>query len=411
MSAAVLSIKMLGETLGTMPGRPLFPLEKPVDTPLTSCYSTAAARGRAIMDHRILGTRLKRSREAIDLSQGAFAKALGLSSEYISLLETGKRTPSLETLGKIASFLNKDLTFFFERECRVFDALIGDASLNDRARKEMQKFRSLCEKDLELEEAAGRRLDLAPHYSLTSPERLAEEERRRIGLGLEPIRDIFGLCESNGCRIFRLPLSDESRISGVFVYDEERRAAFSLINANEPAGLQVTIAAHEYAHYLKDRTDGPIIDNPDVVLEEYVSLYPPREIFAQTFASHFLIPPPKLKELVEKNLRGRSVTFEDVLGLKRYFGTSTRAMLRALRNQNLIAPSKFEEYFKRNAEARESEIFGTASGLEEQKSRALFRKTRSKAALSDRSKLLRNWSSSQAKAEPGGAGKPDSSGG
>jgi transcriptional regulator with XRE-family HTH domain len=363
------------------------------------------------MDHRILGTRLKRSREAIDLSQGAFAKALGLSSEYISLLEAGKRTPSLETLDKISSFLNKDLTFFFERERRVFDALLGDASLNDRGRKDLQKFRALCEKDLELEEAAGRRLDLAPLYSLTSPERLAEEERRRIGLGQEPIRDIFRLCEANGCRIFRVPLAEESRISGAFVYDGERRAAFALINANEPAGLQVTIAAHEYAHYLKDRTDGPIIDNPDVVLEEYVSLYPPREIFAQAFASRFLIPPSKLGELVEKNLRGRSLSYEDVLVLKRYFGVSTRALLRALRAQSLIAPSKFEEFFKRNPETRESEVFGAASGMEEQKSRALFRKPRPKVVVSDRSKLLRNLSESQSKAEPGGVGKPDSEGG
>ena len=32
---------------------------------------------------KILGTRLKKAREDINLSQGAFAKALGLSSEYI----------------------------------------------------------------------------------------------------------------------------------------------------------------------------------------------------------------------------------------------------------------------------------------------------------------------------------------
>ncbi len=363
------------------------------------------------MDHRILGTRLKRSREAIDLSQGAFAKALGLSSEYISLLEAGKRTPSLDTLEKIASFLNKDLTFFFERERRAFDALLQDASLNDRSRKEMRRFRALCDKDIEFEEVTGRRLELAPQYSLTSPSRLAEEERRRIGLGQEPIRDVFALCEMNGLRIVRMPLSEESRISGIFIYDDERRAAFALINANEPTGLQVTIAAHEYAHYLKDRQDGPIIDNPDVVLEEYVSLYPPREGYAQSFASQFLIPPAKLKELVERNLKGRSLVFDDVLFLKRYFGVSTRAVLRTLRAQDLIAPSKFEEYFKRNPETRESEIFGTPSGFEEHKHRALFRRSRPKAGASDRLKLLRNWADSQAKSEPRGPGKADSSGG
>ncbi|NTU51200.1 MAG: helix-turn-helix transcriptional regulator, partial [Candidatus Aminicenantes bacterium] len=46
---------------------------------------------------KLLGIRLKKAREEVNLSQGAFAKSLGLSSEYISLLESGKRTPSFET--------------------------------------------------------------------------------------------------------------------------------------------------------------------------------------------------------------------------------------------------------------------------------------------------------------------------
>jgi transcriptional regulator with XRE-family HTH domain len=342
-----------------------------------------------------LGARLKRSREAVNLSQGALAKALGLSSEYISLLEAGKRTPSLDTLEKFAAFLNKDLAFFFEEKRPAFETLLADKSLNVRSRKELSRFRSLAEKYLRQEEASGRRLELAPHYTLASPERLADEERRRIGLGEEPIRDIFELCEINGCRILRLPLSEETRISGVFVFDEEKRAAFALINANEPPGLQVTIAAHEYAHFLKDREDTPIIDNPDVVVDEYVSLYPPRESFAQVFASHFLIPPSKLGEIVEKHLRSRSLSFGDVLYFKRYFGVSTQAMLRALRNQGHLSVPKFEDFFRRAGEEREKEIFGTPSGLEERRPRAFFRRPRAKAVFSDRFRLISEESQAQ----------------
>lgn len=354
---------------------------------------------------RTLGTRLRRSREATNLSQGAFAKALGLSSEYISLLEAGKRTPSLDTLEKIAAFLNKDLTFFFEKEQPPFEALFADKSLNDRTRKELLRFRTQCEKYMQLEEAGGRRLELAPHYSLGSPERLAEEERRRIGLGVEPIRDIFGLCEMNGCRMFRLPVSEESRISGVLVYDDERAAAFALVNANEPAGLQVMIAAHLYGHFLKDRMETPIIDNPDVVLDEYVSLYSPRELFAQSFASHFMIPAAKLTESIEKALGGRSLSFEDVLFLKRYFGVSTRAMLRSLRNQGFLSPPKFEEYFRKNPEEREGEIFGAADGFEEKRPRALFRKSRSKPVFSDRFRLLSGHDVGQNRTRQGPPGR------
>jgi transcriptional regulator with XRE-family HTH domain len=337
---------------------------------------------------KLLGTRLKRAREEVNLSQGGFAKALNLSSEYISLLEAGKRTPSFETLLKVAAFLHKDIAYFFDEKKPVFDALLTAGAVDERTRKEFLRFRAYCEKYLQFEELTGRRLDLAPHYSHISPERLAEEERRRLGLGNEPIRDVFALCEVNGCRIVRHPFPEESRISGVFVFDAERRAAFAAVNANEPPGLQALIAAHEYAHYLKDRAESPIIDNLDVVVDEYVSLYPPREQFAQTFASLFLIPRTKLQEVIDKDFRSRSLAYEDVLFLKRYFGVSTRAMLRSLRGLGHLPEARFEEYFKRSPEDRESEVFGGASGPEERRGRTFFRKPRARAVPSDRYRLL-----------------------
>jgi transcriptional regulator with XRE-family HTH domain len=347
----------------------------------------------------LLGTRLKRAREEIALSQGAFAKALGLSSEYISLLEAGKRTPSFETLLRIAEFLNKDVGHFFDESRPAFEGLFAGRDLDDRVRRELLKFKSYCEKYIQLEEDTGRRLDVAPAYSRISAGRLADEERRRLGLGDEPVRDIFGLCELNGCRIVRQPLPEEARIAGVFVFDGERKAAFALVNANEPPGLQIQIAAHLYAHYLKDRADGPIIDNPDVMVDEYVSLYPPREQFAQAFASRFLIPPAKLQAIVEKDLRSKGLTFEDVLFLKRYFGVSTRAMLRALRNHGHLTEVRFEEFFKRSPEDRESEVFGNATGQEERRPRTLFRKSR--AVPSERYRLLAAEAASAAKDREG----------
>jgi transcriptional regulator with XRE-family HTH domain len=360
---------------------------------------------------KILGTRLKRAREEVNLSQGAFAKALRLSSEYISLLESGKRTPSFETLLKIAAFLNKDVAFFFGETRPAFEALLAAGAVDERARREILKFRAYCERYLALEDETGRRLDLAPQYSRISPERLAEEERRRLGLGNEPVRDIFNLCEVNGCRVVRHPFPEESRISGIFVFDEERRAAFAAVNAAEPPGLQALIAAHEYAHYLKDRSEGPIIDNADVLVDEYVSLYPPREQFAQAFAAAFLVPPSKLREIIEKDFRTRSLGFEGVLFLKRYFGVSTRAMLRSLRGLELLPDTKFEEYFKRNPEGREAEVFGGASGQEERRTRPLFRKSRARAVPSDRYRLLASEVEALSRTKTEDPAPPEKSGG
>jgi transcriptional regulator with XRE-family HTH domain len=356
----------------------------------------------------LLGTRLKRAREEVSLSQGAFAKALGLSSEYISLLESGKRTPSFETLSRISEYLNKDIGYFFEEKRPAFEGLFTVPSLDDRVRREFLKFKTYCEKYLQLEEATGRRLNLAPQYTRISPDRLADEERRRLGLGTEPIRDVFGLCELNGCRIVRQPLPEEARIAGIFVFDEERQAAFALVNANEPPGLQIQIAVHLYAHCLMDRADSPIVDNPDVMVDEYVSLYPPREQFAQAFASRFLIPPAKLRELFEKDIRSKSPGYDDVLFLKRYFGTSTRAMLRSLRNNGYLAEARFEDYFKRGPEDRETEVFGNAAGPEERRSRTLFRRAR--AVPSERYKLLAAEAAAAARERDDRAAPPQKTG-
>ena len=60
----------------------------------------------------VLGARLKKARTDLHLSQAAFARALGFSSEFISLLEADKRAPSLTTLNKIAAYLKKDIHDF-----------------------------------------------------------------------------------------------------------------------------------------------------------------------------------------------------------------------------------------------------------------------------------------------------------
>jgi len=117
-------------------------------------------------------------------------------------------------------------------------------------------------------------------------------------------------------------------------------------------------AAHEYCHYLKDRYEGPLIDNPDVFIDEYVSLYHTREKFAQTFATCFLMPASKVRAIIEKEFGGRKLDLEQVLYLKRYFGVSFAAMLRKVRELGYVSAGQFEDYIKRDPDSREKEVFG-----------------------------------------------------
>ena len=312
--------------------------------------------------NELFSARLKKLREDMGLTQEDMGAAVGLSSEYISLLEAGKRTPSIIALSRISRFFQKNVSYFLEVQTDPFEILMSDEKLTPATKEVLTEFRSCCERYLELEKITGRPANPGPLYTGSlSPENLAVEERRRIGLGNEPIRDIFRLCEINGFHLIRMALPEESKISGLLVFLEEKNAAFGLINSTLPFDQQLVAAAHLYGHYLKDRNESPIIDNLDVLVDEYVTLYSPREQFAQAFASKFLIPPSKVRELIDRDIRTRRLSYADVLFLKRYFGVSTVAMLRTLRLMSYLSRSQFEAYFKFDHQKEEEAIFGAIS--------------------------------------------------
>lgn len=308
---------------------------------------------------RIVGTKIRKLREMMELTQEDLANSVGLSSEFISFLELGRRSPSLESLSRIAKFLDKEISFFILEKSESFDSLIQGNKLDAKTRRLLKKFRSDCEDQLQLEEMTGRQLDLAPYYVNVMAEKLAEQERHRLDLGNGPIPNVISVLEQNGLHIIRRPIHEEIPIAGVFVFFESKQAAFALINSNQSYYQQILTATHEYAHYLKDRYDGPIIDNPDIFIEDYITLYHGREKYAQTFALHFLLPPEKLKDFIEKDLRSKQLNMEDILYTRRYFDVSFLALIQMLKKMEYISLSQFKECQKWDWERYETALFGS----------------------------------------------------
>jgi transcriptional regulator with XRE-family HTH domain len=326
---------------------------------------------------RILGAKIRKLREQTGLTQEDLAKSVGLSSEFISQLELGKRSPSLDSLSRIARFLEKDISYFVAEKEESFAALIQSESLEIKTTRLFKKFRKFCNFYLELEDMTGRQSDLAPLYTNITAEKMAEQERRRLDLGNASISDIFSLLEQNGLHVWRHPVPAEMKISGLYVFFEYKQAAFALVDSNLPIGQQILTASHEYGHYLKDRYDGPVIDNPDIFIEDYITLYHGREKFAQTFALHFLLPPNKVKEIIEKDIRSKSMNFEDIIYLTRYFDVSLLAMLQTLRKLGVISSSLFKEFQKRDGEKFEDDLYG-------QVRRKVFLVKKGRSQISDR---------------------------
>lgn len=63
-----------------------------------------------------IGPRIRQARQKAGLSGIALAKLIDKSQPYVSDLERGQRTPSLETLCSLAAALGRPLSYFFGEE-------------------------------------------------------------------------------------------------------------------------------------------------------------------------------------------------------------------------------------------------------------------------------------------------------
>lgn len=65
----------------------------------------------SIIDYTLIGKRIKQARNIRTITQEQIAGDLSLSTFYISKIENGKCTPTLETLALIADYLSLDLAY------------------------------------------------------------------------------------------------------------------------------------------------------------------------------------------------------------------------------------------------------------------------------------------------------------
>ena len=58
-----------------------------------------------------LGERIKRSRQALEITQQELAQAIGLTAQHISAIEQNKRVPSLNIIARIGQQLGASIDF------------------------------------------------------------------------------------------------------------------------------------------------------------------------------------------------------------------------------------------------------------------------------------------------------------
>lgn len=313
----------------------------------------------------LIGKKVRELRQQYGHTQEELANLLGVTKEFISMVESGKRLPGLENITKLARVFHRDVAYFMRDEEEAFAALFRVENLGAVGREALDRAAKFCEDYAFLEKETDHLPQLPPTYPerpgaskslpalIDDAEQIAESEWKRLGLGDEPMKDIFSLIESQGVHVIRQEMSSAA-FDGAFLYSREN-GAFIIINSSRSLGRQAFTAAHEYGHCLRHRQSGILIDQS--TQENYLqSDKSPNERFANLFASAFLMPRRAIEKTV-KNLNAH-IGPEEVIHLKRYFGVSYQAMVYRLKNVNVISKTRMEEFLQIRPNALEGSIFG-----------------------------------------------------
>lgn len=286
------------------------------------------------MEQNIIGIHLRRIRQAKGLSQEKAAELSGISRPAYRNIETGASTPKVSTLQSIADGLGvklQDLVtpirtlekgrFRASKRMNSREQILNEVArwLDDfnylenlLQNKENYRFEDLVHR-LSSVQAGVERAKLAA--------KMAREELELHGK--EPIRDIAGLLESSGIKLYPISLASDG-FFGLSVSELDRGPAVA-VNVWERISVERWIfsAAHELGHLLL-HLDAYNVDES----QEDDS----QETEANTFASYFLMPEGAFESQWEETY---GLAFVDrVLKVKRIFQVSYKTVLYRLAEQD-----------------------------------------------------------------------------
>lgn len=299
-----------------------------------------------------LARRLREARESLGLTQAEVANELGVHRPTISEIEAGRRAVTSVELYElsrifavpIADLLREEPLKASEVERVLFRRQGLETPITRRA---LRRFVERCRTERQLEELLGWEAPGAerPGYEIPSPrgtwdsvrqgEWMAGRERRRLGLGTQPIRNPFDLIRRQGIRVGPLTVDPAEQLDGVYFEAEDLGACIGLAPPDEWTGYRnVFTAVHEYGHWLLQ----------DLRVEEFrfhEKVESEVETRANSFAAAFLMPADGLRNYFESEglLDGERIDDldrTDIVMAMDHFGVSRLALIYRLRNCDLL---------------------------------------------------------------------------
>lgn len=245
-----------------------------------------------------VGRRIREAREAAELSQAELAADLAKNQTTISQWESGKRSPGLDELMRVAAALDREVSEFLpptkrSEPGRVLLRAVAERLDASELEHELEAFVERAEKLPSLET----RVRVAAERPLRAAQELLARGGQE-GARVDPPIDIEALAVLCGVRVVRHRFPKE--LSGLFVANEEG----AVIGANKAqvGRRQRFTIAHELGHFLLRHHDRFHIDlglGPEDGNAPFHDWRLERE--ANDFAAHLLMPATLVRERFKRS--------------------------------------------------------------------------------------------------------------
>ncbi|MBF0602459.1 MAG: ImmA/IrrE family metallo-endopeptidase [Nitrospirae bacterium] len=314
--------------------------------------------------------------------------ATGITQNRLSSISQGEIEPSGDEVLILADYFKCGFEWLIDDDTPNPDENVHlmfrreGGRLNREDRKSIQEFIFLCRNQAFLENllnrtpnAQVRRCQSQGKFYKDHGMQCAQQIRQKLDIPPNGIvLDIYQKLRGAGLKVFRLMLGSSS-ISGLSINHPEAGRCI-LVNYSEDYFRQCFSAAHECAHvFLDDDNDYNISRDGDWSSSDL------KEIRANSFASHFLMPVELLKS------RRSSTEWHDsatLLSEARMFRVTVPALLKALLDAKLITKQQREQLHNRrltDAGREDPELPGTLTQQQRQRRLALLKKGLSPAYL------------------------------
>jgi Zn-dependent peptidase ImmA (M78 family) len=291
-------------------------------------------------DLSLFSSKLKKYREQLKTSLNEVSAETGISTQDLAALEGAERRPTGDEVLILADYYQCDYQFFisneklapFEQTETLYRKHGDEFSKEDR--RAVQEFLFLCECEEFLLNLIPRRIDYKPFgfvksgsYFKEHGKKAAARLRKHFSYSSTQVgRDIYDDFRRLGFHIFRRQLGN-SNISGLYIKHPTAGKCI-LVNYSEDVYRQRFTAVHESAHAILDEEEDFIVsfmwDKNNLV-----------EVRANTFASHYLMPPDFLKNIPDSN----NWDIDKAVDWANRLKVSTEALAIALKNAELISQS------------------------------------------------------------------------